>query len=179
MKGFGMAVVAVLPLCAQTPGPLASEAKFPWTVVRDNLMKMAQKMPAENYTFKPAAGIESFGQRMAHIAGANLSICEGIRNSDRQMRRPEGARPNPASKDEMLALLKQAATACDAVFDSLSDTAALEKISSRLGGPFPPEATRTKLSTLYNMIRHSNEMYGYMCVYLRLKGIVPPSSAPE
>jgi hypothetical protein len=29
------------------------------------------------------------------------------------------------------------------------------------------------------MIRHSNEMYGYMSVYLRLKGIVPPSSAPE
>jgi uncharacterized damage-inducible protein DinB len=164
---------------AQTPGPLASEARFPWTVVRDNLLKLAQKMPAEEYTFRPTPQIESFGQRIAHIAGANLSICEGIRNGDKQMSRPRGARPNPASKDEMIALLKQSSAACDAVFDSLSDAAALEKISSRLGGPFPPESTRTKISTLYNMIRHSNEMYGYMCVYLRLKGIVPPSSAPE
>lgn len=172
-------VVAIGTIQAQAPGPLASEARFPWSVVRDNLLKMAQKMPAENYTFKPTPEIESFGQRMAHIAGANLSICEGIKNGDQQMRRAGGARPNPASKDEMVALLKQSAAACDAVFDSLSDAAALEKISSRLGGPFPPEATRTKLSTLYNMIRHSNEMYGYMCVYLRLKGIVPPSSAPE
>jgi uncharacterized damage-inducible protein DinB len=164
---------------AQTPGPLAIEAKFPWTVVRDNLMKMAQKMPAENYTFKPTAEIESFGQRIAHIAGANLSICQGIKSGDQQMRRTAGPRPNPMSKEEMIALLRQAATACDAVFDSLSDAAAMEKISSRLGGPFPPEPMRTKLSTLYNMTRHSNEMYGYMCVYLRLKGIVPPSSAPE
>ena len=76
-------------------------------------------------------------------------------------------------------MLKQASTACDLAFDSLSDAAAMEKISSHLGGPFPPELTRTKLATLNNMVRQSNEVYGYMCVYLRLKGIVPPSSAPE
>jgi len=32
--------------------------------------------------------------------------------------------------------------------DSLSDSAAMEKINSRLGGPFPPEPTRTKFATL-------------------------------
>jgi hypothetical protein len=84
-----------------------------------------------------------------------------------------------SSKEELMKLLQQASTACDAAFDSLSDAAAMEKISSRFGGPFPPEAMRTKLATLNNMVRHSNEVYGYMCVYLRLKGIVPPSSAPE
>ena len=88
-------------------------------------------------------------------------------------------RLSATSKAELIAALKESSAACDSVFDSLTDAAALEKISSRLGGPFPPDPTRTKLSTLYNMIRHSNEMYGYMCVYLRLKGIVPPSSAPE
>ncbi|HEX4277946.1 MAG TPA: DinB family protein [Bryobacteraceae bacterium] len=175
MKRLLLVMLTVIPFVrAQTPGALVSEAKFPWTVVRDNLLKMAQKMPAANYGFKPSPEIESFGQRVAHIAGANLRICEGIQGRDRPF-----PRPNAASKEDLIALLKQSATACDAVFDSLSDSAALEKISSRLGGPFPPQPTRTKLSTLYNMIRHSNEMYGYMCVYLRLKGIVPPSSAPE
>jgi hypothetical protein len=28
-------------------------------------------------------------------------------------------------------------------------------------------------------LAHNNEMYGYMAVYLRLKGIVPPSSEPR
>ena len=163
-------------LLAQAPAnSLVSEAKFPWTVVRDNLRKMAEKMPAEDYGFKPVPEIESFGQRVAHIAGANLFICQGVLGTQNTPR----PRPSAASKPELIALLKQASSACDSAFDSLSDAAAMEKISSRLGGPFPPEPTRTKLATLNNLVRHSNEVYGYMCVYLRLKGIVPPSSAPE
>jgi hypothetical protein len=160
----------------QTPNALVSEAKFPWTVVRDNLLKMAEKMPAEYYSFKPSPEIETFGQRVAHISGANLRICRGI-NGNTGNDQPR-VRVSTTSRTELIAALKESA-ACDSVFDSLTDSAALEKISSRLGGPFPPDPMRTKLSTLYNIIRHSNEMYGYMCVYLRLKGIVPPSSAPE
>jgi hypothetical protein len=34
----------------------------------------------------------------------------------------------------------------------------------------------TELSQLVSMISHSNEQHGYMAVYLRLKGIVPPST---
>jgi hypothetical protein len=161
-------------LAQQPPNALVMEAKFPWSVVRDNLLKMAEKMPAEYYSFKPTPEIETFGQRVAHIAGANFRICEGIKGSQRP-----SAHQHAESKPELVAALKESSVACDSVFDSLTDAAALEKISSRLGGPFPPDPMRTKLSTLYNMIRHSNEMYGYMCVYLRLKGIVPPSSAPE
>jgi hypothetical protein len=161
-------------LAAQAPNALVSEAKFPWTVVRDNLLKMAEKMPAEYYTFKPSPEIETFGQRVAHIAGANLRVCQGIIGNQNPP-----ARLSVTSKPALIAALKESSAACDSVFDSLTDAAALEKIDSRLGGPFPPDPMRTKLSTLYNMIRHSNEVYGYMCVYLRLKGIVPPSSAPE
>jgi len=38
---------------------------LPWTVVRDNLLKMAEKMPAESYGLKPMPEIESFGQATA------------------------------------------------------------------------------------------------------------------
>ncbi len=174
-RSFFLVFLSCCALPAQPPNQLVSEAKFPWTVVRDNLLKMAEKMPAENYGFKPTPEIESFGQRMAHIAGANLFICEGVKGQQTTPR----PRPATTSKPELIALLKQSSAACDSAFDSLTDATAMEKISSRLGGPFPPEPTRTKLATLNNMVRHSNEMYGYMCVYLRLKGIVPPSSAPE
>jgi hypothetical protein len=170
-----LALLGSSALLAQVPNALVSEAKFPWTVVRDNLLKMAEKMPAENYSFKPTPEIESFGQRLTHIARANLFVCQGV------MGQQTTPRPRQAgtSKPELIALLKQASAACDSAFDSLTDAAAMEGISSHLGGPFPPQPTRTKLATLNNMVRHSNEVYGYMCVYLRLKGIVPPSSAPE
>ena len=152
---FFLALLGCRALLAQSPNALVLEAKFPWTVVRDNLLKMAEKMPAENYGFRPTPEIESFGQRVAHIAGANLFICQGV------MGQETAPRPRPAatSKPELIALLKQASAACDSAFNSLSDAAAMEKISSRLGGPFPPEPTRTKLATLNNMVRHSNEMY--------------------
>ena len=85
-----------------------------------------------------------------------------------------------ATKAELVAVLKEALTACDRAFDATNDKNVFDPVSARLGGPFPPGAsTRTRLFTLSNMVRHTNEVYGYMCVYLRLKGIVPPSSAPE
>ncbi len=169
-----LALFSCSALLAQTSNALVSEAKFPWTVVRDNLLKMAEKMPGEDYSFKPTPEIESFAQRLAHIAGANLFVCQGVMGHETRF-----SRPKAASKPELIALLKQSSTVCDSAFDSLSDAAAMEKINSHLGGPIPPGPTRTKLATLNNMVRHSNEVYGYMCVYLRLKGIVPPSSAPE
>jgi DinB superfamily len=173
-RSFLLVLLGCSALLAESPNALVSEAKFPWTVVRDNLLKMAEKMPAENYSFQPTPEIESFGQRLAHIGGANLFVCQAVMG-----REANRSRPAATSKPELIALLKQASTACDSAFDSLTDAAAMEKINSRLGGPWPPEPTRTKLATLNNMVRHSNEMYGYMCVYLRLKGIVPPSSTPE
>jgi hypothetical protein len=172
---FFLALLGSSALLAQTPNALVSEAKFPWTVVRDNLLKMAEKMPAESYSFKPTPEIESFGQRLRHIAGANLFVCQGVMGQQTTPRPQQAA----TSKPELIAMLKQASAACDSAFDSLTDAAAMEGISSHLGGPFPPQPTRTKLATLNNMVRHSNEVYGYMCVYLRLKGIVPPSSTPE
>ena len=73
-----MALLGPWALPAQSPNPLVAEAKFPWTVVRDNLLKMANKMHAENYSFRPTPEIENFGQRLAHIAGANLFVCQGV-----------------------------------------------------------------------------------------------------
>jgi hypothetical protein len=166
------AMACTLP--AQTANPLVAEARFPWTVVRNNLLKMAEKMPEENYSFRPAPEVETFAERVAHIAGANLRVCEGINGQEKPF-----SRLSLVSKAKLVEALKESSARCDAVFDSLTDARAFDKINSRLGGPFPPEALRSKLATLYNMVRHSNEVYGYMCVYLRLKGIVPPSSAPE
>ncbi len=174
VRSLLLALLYCTPLLAQASNALVSEAKFPWTVVRDNLFKMAEKMPAENFSFQPTPEIENFGQRLAHVARANVFVCQGVMGHQTAL-----SRSAATSKPELIALLKQASAICDSAFDSLTDVMAMEKIDSHLGGPFPPQPMRTKLATLNNMVRHSNEVYGYMCVYLRLKGIVPPSSAPE
>ena len=172
MLGAVLAGACALP--AQTPNPLSSEVKWSYGSIKNNLLKLAEKMPAERYDFRPTPDVETFGRRVAHIADANMSVCTGLNGE----RKPLGAASKTAKAD-LVAALKESFAYCDRVFDSLTDVVAQEKVSSRLGGPFPPEATRSRLATLYNLVRHSNEMYGYMAVYLRLSGIVPPTSAPE
>jgi hypothetical protein len=159
---------------AQTPNPLSAEVKWMYGTIKNNLLQLAEKMPAENYSLRPTPEVETFGRRVAHIADANMNVCTGLNGE----RKPLGA-ASKTSKTELVAALKESFAYCDGVFDSLTDATAREMVSSRLGGPFPPEPTRSRLATLYNLVRHSNEMYGYMAVYLRLKGIVPPTSAPE
>ena len=164
----------VLSAPAQTANPLSAEVKWMYGTIKNNLLKLAEKMPADNYSFRPTPEVETFGRRIAHIADANMNVCAGLNGE----RKSFGA-ASKIFKAELLAALKESFAYCDGVFDSLTDANAREMVSSRLGGPFPPEPTRSRLATLYNLVRHSNEMYGYMAVYLRLKGVVPPTSAPE
>lgn len=161
-------------LSAQTVNPLSAEVKWSYGSIKNNLLKLAEKMPAEDYTFRPTPEVETFGRRVAHIADANMSVCSGLNGEGKRL----GA-ASKTSKEELVAALKESFAYCDTVFDALTDQTAREMVSSRLGGPFPPDPMRSRLATLYNLVRHSNEMYGYMALYLRLKGIVPPTSAPE
>jgi hypothetical protein len=181
MSRLSLAAVSCLCLAApaifaQSPNPLVDEVRYPYTLIRTNLLKMAEKMPAEFYSFRPVPEIETFAQRVAHIAGADLGACTGVLTNTARPLAPAAG----ATKAELIAVLKQAMATCDKAFDATTDKNAYDQVSARLGGPFPPGvSTRTRLFTLSNMVRHTNEVYGYMCVYLRLKGIVPPSSAPE
>ena len=84
------------------------------------------------------------------------------------------------AKADLVAALKESFATCDAVFGAMTDAKASEMVSGQIAGPpLPAGELRSRISTLWQVVRHSNEMYGYMAVYLRLKGIVPPSSAPD
>lgn len=159
---------------AQSANPLSAEARWSYNSIKNNLLKLAEKMPADKYSFRPVPEVETFARRIAHIADANMFVCSGLNGEQRRL----GA-ASKTSKADLVAALKESFAYCDGVFDSLTDAKAVELVNSRLGGPFPPEPTRSRLATLYNLIRHSNEMYGYMAVYLRLNGVTPPTSAPE
>lgn len=157
---------------AQPANPLSAELRVSYNYVKINLVKMAEKMPAENYDFRPTPEVETFGQRVVHITNANTNVCAGLKGE-----RKSTVAAAKTSKTELVAALKEAFAYCDSVFDSLTDAAATEMVSGALGGPVAPVGTtRSTLFTLYNLVRHSNELYGNMSVYLRLKGAVPPTS---
>lgn len=161
---FLMVLAATCAVQAQTANPLSAEAKQAYNGIKNNLTKMAEKMPEEHYGFKPVPEIRSFGQLVAHVADSQMRTCSAVKGT--------AAQANAASKTskaDLVAALKDSFAECDGAYDSLTDATAGEMIKTARG-------QRTKLGALVGNTTHSNEEYGYMAVYLRLKSIVPPSS---
>ena len=151
-------------LSAQTANPMSTEARQAYTGIKNNLLKMAEKMPEENYAFKPTPEIRSFGQLIGHVADSQLRTCSAVKGEMKT-----GTAGTKTSKADLVAALKESIAECDAAYDSLTDATATDMIKTARG-------QRTKLGALVGNTTHSNEEYGYMSVYLRLKGVVPPSS---
>ena len=161
---FAVSLAGACALQAQNANPLSTEAKQAYTAIKNNLLKMAEKMPDEHYPFKPVPEIRTFGQLVAHVADAQARTCSAVMGEPKSVNAA-----SKTSKADLVSALKQSFEICDGAYDSLTDAAVAEMIKS-------PRGQRTKLGALVGNTTHSNEEYGYMAVYLRLKGVVPPSS---
>jgi uncharacterized damage-inducible protein DinB len=171
-------LVAVLMLCAcaasaQAPAapasaqnPISAGQKFLHSSVKDNILRSAEKMPEENYPFKPTPEVRSFGQLLGHVADAQYLFCSAVLG-----------KPNPApgieksktTKADLVQALKDAFAYCDQAYDAMTDAQA--------GAPVKFfGAEQAKVTVLSFNTAHNNEHYGNMVTYLRIKGLVPPSS---
>lgn len=159
---FALSLAGACALQAQT-NPMIAENKGAYTNVKNNLLKAADKMPEDAYSFKPTPEVQSFAQRIAHIAN-QIGTCSAMTGE-----RKTSDANNKTAKADLVAALKASFDACDAAWDSMNDKTAVEMIAGRGG-------QRTKLSVLIGNTTHDVEMYGYLSVYMRLKGVVPPSS---
>jgi DinB family protein len=150
-------------LCAQTAGSRYADLKKLYTPVKENLQKMAEQMPEENYSFRPTPDMRTFGELMAHVADVQGSLCAAGMGTKKP--------PSPASltaKNAVVAALKASSELCDAALDALTDATAVQ---------ITPVRGLSKLGVLEFNYGHSEEEYGYGSVYMRLKSQVPPSTA--
>jgi len=131
--------------------------------IKNNITKAADKMPEENYGFKPVPEEMSFGGWLMHVAGAQTAICSRAAGTPQT---PGGAK---TSKADIQAALKASFDICDAVYAGLTDANSNDSVASFRGNT-------TRLASLAGNVTHDNECYGSMAVYMRLKGIVPPST---
>lgn len=153
---------------AQTPSPYIAEIKrYYYEALKRNLSAMIEKMPEEHFSFRPVPEIRSFGEAVAHVADAQARNC-GLVSGAGSTTLDAGTKK---TKADLLAAVKESFAICDAAFAELTDHRATEMVKMGQSG-----FQLSKLSLLVSMIAHSNEQHGYMAVYLRLKGIVPPST---
>ncbi len=147
-------------LQAQTTNPLIGEMKAFYTQYKGFWTKVAASMPEENYGFKPVPEIRSFGEMVAHVADHQTRFCTSVTGP-----RKPGDAATKKTKAELVAALAASYAECDAAWDSITDANANEMVGQR-----------SKLGTLIVDVAHSEEEYGYISVYFRLKNMVPPSS---
>jgi hypothetical protein len=161
-------VAACLLACvlqAQPPAAsISAETKQAFTSIKGNLLKTADKVSEADYSFKPTPEIRSFGEMVAHVADSALMMCSRVKGEQRK-----GDASTKKSKADLTAALKSSLDYCDSAYDALTDANALEPIQAGRG-------MRTRVSALVSNTVHLNESYGYLAVYMRLKGVTPPSS---
>jgi len=150
---------------APAANPLSTEVKQAADRVANLLLRMAEKVPEDLYGFQPVPEIRTFAGTLGHTIDTRMRTCAAITGSGTQL----GASKMTA-KAELVGAMKTSIAECDKAFAGLTDAAVVQMSTGGRGGP------RSRLATLYGMVVHDNEEYGYLAVYLRLKGIVPPSS---
>ena len=153
-------------MLAQAPS-ISKEAMQAYTGIKNNLTKLADKVDAETYNYKPVDTIRTIGGLIGHIADSQLGTCSAINGEVKR-----GTAAKATAKAELVSALKASFDECDKAFASLTDENAMSAIKT-------PRGERTRLFALMSVIVHGNEEYGYTSVYLRMKGIVPPSSEPR
>jgi hypothetical protein len=160
------AQIAAQPQKAADPTPI-SEAMAAYKQTKTIIIASAELMPAENFSFKATPDIRTYAQMFTHVAQAQESICSLIAGTATATRPAEST---AATKDDVVALIKKSFDTCDAAYASVT-MANMNEVSGT--GYF----RGTKLGNMWKNVAHNNEMYGQMVIYLRLKGLVPPSTA--
>ena len=167
---FSLVFAALSATCfAQTPAPanpLTTAERMVYTYIIGNAVAGAEKMPEAQYGFKPTPDVRSFGQLVGHLADSNNMFCGMILG---EAPAASGAEKTKTTKADLVQALKDAVAHCQKAYDSMTDVKGLET-AKLMGREFP------KLTVLSINTAHSDEHYGNMVTYLRLQGIVPPSS---
>jgi uncharacterized damage-inducible protein DinB len=155
----------------QTPAvppanPITISEKGLYSFLSSAVVRAAEKMPEENYSFKPTPDVRSFGQLVGHVADANYMFCSqasGEANPSKDIEKTK------TSKADLVTAIKDAVAYCDKAFDGMTDAKGSQMVKL-----FNFNLARITLFSLNTA--HTDEHYGNMVTYLRLKGIVPPTS---
>lgn len=160
---FGQAAAGATP--AATANPLSAEVQGRYEPMKKFILKAADTMPAENYSYKPTPDIRTFARVVNHVTEAQNRSCGALNGTAA----PKPAPPETADKATVVDALKASFAECDKAFGALTDANMTEMVQA---GP----AKRSRLGIAWATVTHDTEQYATLALYMRLKGLVPPSS---
>lgn len=165
-----MCLLAPAAVARSQDNPLSAYNKHAYGGVKNILLRSAEKVPQENYNFKPTDAVRSFGQIIGHVADAQYLFCSIVLGEKNPAPKIEQTK---TSKADLIAALKDAFAYCDKAYDGMTDASTTQMVKL-----FGEKADTPKLGVLTVNNMHTVEHYGNLVTYMRLKNIVPPTSEP-
>lgn len=154
---------------AATAAPLIAHGTHVYAGSQKVLRLAAEAMPEEAYGFRPVDTVRTFGQIIGHLADGQTLFCSRVLGVEDDSPDVE---ETTSGKAELLAALDAAFAVCDRAYAAMDDAVAVETI--RIMGSDTPKLGVLNVNNLH-VIAH----YGNLVTYLRMNGIVPPTSDPE
>ena len=137
-----------------------------WKTLSGYVLQSAIDVPEEKYSYKPTPDVRSFGELFAHVAGSQSMFCAMALGE----KAPAEDAVTAKTKSELIEALKQSDRNCERAYGQ-PDAAAGGQVDV-----FGEQHSR--LYTLMMNATHDGEHYGNLITYLRMNGMVPPSSRP-
>ena len=153
MGNFKMTKGGAESTAPQQPGgiDLAAALRQGFAEVSGWVTKSADLVPADKYSYRPVKTVRTFGEVIAHVADAYNYYC--ARATGRNVQWSDAIAKGSTDKATLVPKLKQALDVCNAAHAS--------------NGQAPPLAAN---------LAHTDLHYGNIITYMRMLGIVPPSS---
>ncbi len=156
--------------------PLGAIIQRSFNVFSNYVAMAAEMMPEAAYVFRPTADVRNFGEQINHATGSHYSFCNQGGVPPGVERRTSPNLREVTSKAAIIQALKASVAYCDSVLAAASE-AWLQETAKGLGGSSSGliEGMRAH-AFMYNNV-HLAEDYGTITTYMRMQGVVPPSTA--
>ena len=160
-----------MPQGGQTPAPTgpAGETLAAYNRVKPNILKAAEKMPEDAYSYKPMPDVRVFARILNHVTEAQMGTCSTLTGTKAD---PKAVPPETADKATIMAALKASFDLCDKAYGDLTDANLTEMVA--MG-----QRKRSRMALAWGNISHDNEQYAELATYMRLKNITPPTASEK
>jgi uncharacterized damage-inducible protein DinB len=157
-----------LPAQAAPPAADASVAavRMFWQQVTNYVTQSAKDMPEDKYGYRPTPEVRTFGQLIGHVAGAQRMFCDIA--TGKTPSSEDDIEKSVTTKAGLIEALEASTAYCNAAY-AQTDAATRAPVDM-----FGQKVTRFHALVLNGS--HNAEHYGNIITYLRINGMVPPSS---
>ena len=182
MKRFVLALFVFVPMCVTlyltaqanpykegTPGVSGyrSEVLSEVIVQEDKFTRLAEAIPAEKYTWRPAADVRSFAEVFLHVSAANYNLYKLMGTPPPADLDIKSLEKSTTDKAKAIVTLKDSFAHARKAITAMPDSD-LDKSMDWFGGK------NTERGILLFIVRHGAEHLGQSIAYARVVGIVPP-----